>query len=87
VLYDKETGTLWYPENDGLLGIQGVFFQRRLPKLKSNDTQWSTWVKSNPSTRLMKYASVQIPQTLKVLICRVDLIDRHEDANHGECWR
>ena len=54
VLYDKETGTLWYPENDGLLGIQGVFFQRRLPKLKSNDTQWSTWVKSNPSTRLMK---------------------------------
>jgi hypothetical protein len=54
VLYDKETGTLWYPNKEGLLGIQGVFFQRRLPRLNSTDTRWSTGVKKNPSTRLMK---------------------------------
>ena len=54
VLYDQETGTLWYPDKDGLLGIQGKYFQRRLPRLESKDTRWSTWVKSNPSTRLMK---------------------------------
>lgn len=54
VLYDKETGTLWYPKKDGLLGIQGDLFQKTLPKLKSEDTRWSTWVKINPSTRLMK---------------------------------
>ena len=68
MLYDKETGTLWYPENNGLLGIQGVFFQRRLPKLKSNDT-----VFMNRDT----YASIS----------PASLIDRHEDANHGECWK
>ncbi|WP_372682807.1 DUF3179 domain-containing (seleno)protein [Desulfosarcina sp.] len=54
VLYDQETGTLWYPDKDGLLGIQGKYFQRHLPRLESTDTRWSTWVKSNPSTRLMK---------------------------------
>jgi hypothetical protein len=54
VLYDKETGTLWYPKKDGLMGIQGLFFQRRLPKIGSNDTKWSKWVKKYPSTKLMK---------------------------------
>jgi hypothetical protein len=54
VLNDQETGTLWYPDKDGLLGIQGKYFQRRLPRLESTDARWSTWVKSNPSTRLMK---------------------------------
>jgi hypothetical protein len=54
VLYDKETGSLWYPKKDGLMGIQGVFFQRELPKVKSTDTRWSKWKKENPSTKLMK---------------------------------
>lgn len=26
VLYDKETGSLWYPGKKGLMGIQGVYF-------------------------------------------------------------
>ncbi len=54
VLVDRETGTLWYPEKGGLMGIQGVHFKRRLPQVKSKDTHWSTWVEANPSTRLMK---------------------------------
>ncbi len=36
MLYDKETGTLWFPENNGLLGIQGVYLQDGLPQLKSS---------------------------------------------------
>ena len=54
VLYDKETGTLWYPKNKGLMGIQGVYFKRWLPELASTDTGWSKWKKVNPTTRLMK---------------------------------
>jgi hypothetical protein len=54
VLYDRETQTLWYPRKDGLMGIQGVFFQRVLPKVNSKDTDWSKWKKEYPSTKLMK---------------------------------
>lgn len=54
VLYDKETGTLWYPDEDGLAGIQGPYFGRRLPKLDSSDTRWGGWLKENPDTKLMK---------------------------------
>jgi len=54
VLYDKETGTLWYPDKKGLMGIQGVYFQRRLPEIKSKDTSWSRWKKAHPTSRLMK---------------------------------
>jgi len=41
VLYDRETGTLWYPKKGGLMGIQGEYFKRWLPHVKSNDTQWA----------------------------------------------
>jgi len=54
VLYDKETGTLWYPYAKGLMGIQGVYFQRWLPKISSVDTSWRDWARKHPSTRLMK---------------------------------
>jgi len=54
VLYDKETGSLWYPKKGGLVGIQGVYFERRLPEVKSTDTRWSKWQKKYPSTKLMK---------------------------------
>lgn len=54
VLYDRETGTLWYPGKGGLMGIQGVHFKRWLPHVTSKDTQWSKWVKANPATKLMK---------------------------------
>jgi hypothetical protein len=54
VLYDKETGTLWYPYRKGLMGIQGVHFKRWLPKIRSVDTKLSEWVERHPDTKLMK---------------------------------
>lgn len=54
VLYDKETGSLWYPYKAGLMGIQGEHFEKWLPKLESTDTNWAKWKKANPSTKLMK---------------------------------
>jgi hypothetical protein len=54
VLYDKESGSLWYPYEQGLMGIQGVYFKRWLPMLSSEDTQWQDWVKKHPDSRIMK---------------------------------
>jgi hypothetical protein len=54
VLYDRETGSLWYPYEDGLMGIQGIYFKRRLPKLQSEDTNWQNWKKKHPQSRIMK---------------------------------
>jgi hypothetical protein len=54
VLYDKETGTLWYPQGNSLMGIQGKFFKKRLPMLESTDTNFHKWVQQNPTTRVMK---------------------------------
>jgi len=31
VLYDRQTNSLWYPYEKGLMGIQGVYFKRWLP--------------------------------------------------------
>ncbi len=54
VLYDQETGTLWYPDRKGLKGIQGTYFKEHLPMIKSVDTKLHKWVKSNPATKLIK---------------------------------
>ena len=54
VLYDRETGTLWYPQGKSLMGIQGKYFQRRLPMLESTDTKFSKWVQANPATKVMQ---------------------------------
>jgi len=54
VLYDKETGSLWYPDKDGLRGIQGVYFKRRLPMLDFEDTRWDKWQKKHPQSRIMR---------------------------------
>jgi len=54
VLYDNETGTLWYPYSKGLMGIQGVYFQRWLPKISSADTTWRDWERKYPSSKIMK---------------------------------
>jgi hypothetical protein len=53
VLYDLETGSLWYPYEEGLMGIQGVYFQRWLPKIPSIDTTWQDWTRNYPSSKLM----------------------------------
>ena len=54
VLYDKETETLWYPFAKGLMGIQGVYFQRWLPKVESADTRWEDWKTQHPGSRVLR---------------------------------
>ena len=54
VLYDKESGTLWYPDRKGLKGIQGKYFGRFLPKLPSYDTRWGDWINSYHNTKILK---------------------------------
>ena len=54
VLYDKETGTLWYPYKKGLMGIQGKYFKRWLPMIASKDTKWNDWIKIYPDSKILK---------------------------------
>jgi hypothetical protein len=54
VLYDKETGTLWYPYRKGLMGIQGPYFKQWLPKIASQDTRWDQWAKKHPTTQILR---------------------------------
>jgi hypothetical protein len=42
-LYDKETGSLWYSGDKGLLGIQGVNFQWWFPEIGSGRDVWRHW--------------------------------------------
>ena len=53
VLYDKETKTLWYPYEKGLMGIQGKHFKKWLPEVESQYTKWRKWKKSYPDTRVL----------------------------------
>jgi hypothetical protein len=53
VLYDRETGTLWYPYRKGLMGIQGEYFKQWLPKLSSTDTSWKKWFKKFPDSKIL----------------------------------
>ena len=54
VLYDKETGSLWYPYEGGLMSIQGQYFKQWLPIVDSEDTNWGKWVKQNLDTSVLK---------------------------------
>jgi hypothetical protein len=54
VLYDRETGSLWYPFDDGLMSIQGFYFKRRLPMISSEDTRWKDWVEKHPNSKILK---------------------------------
>jgi len=54
VLYDKETGSLWFPDDDGLVSIQGEYFQRRLPKVLFEETIWKEWSKKHPESKILK---------------------------------
>ena len=57
VLYDYETGTLWYPLSGtrGLTGIAGPHQDRFLPELRSTRTYWSEWRQAHPDTKFMHY--------------------------------
>ena len=54
VLYDRETGSLWYPFEKRLMSIQGVYFKRWLPAISSADTRWKDWVEKHPESKLME---------------------------------
>ncbi|MBT8374804.1 MAG: DUF3179 domain-containing protein [Deltaproteobacteria bacterium] len=54
VLYDRESGTLWYPYKKGLMGIQGKYFKRWLVKIPSDDTLWNKWKKKYPDSMILK---------------------------------
>ena len=53
VLYDRETGSLWYPHENGLMGIQGVYFKKYLSRLASDDTHWQEWKARYPESKIM----------------------------------
>lgn len=53
VLYDRETKTLWYPYKKGLMGIQGKYFKRWLPKVSSRDTTWGKWYDEHPGSKVL----------------------------------
>lgn len=54
VLYDKESGSLWFPDEEGLVSIQGKYFLRRLPKVFFEDTEWGDWLKEYPESKILK---------------------------------
>ncbi len=54
VLYDKETGSLWFPDDGGLLAIQGKYFGQRLAKVLFEDTVWSKWSEEHPDSKILK---------------------------------
>ena len=54
VLYDRETGTMWYPYRKGLWGIQGEYLRRWLPKLRSDDTAWKKWQRKHPGSEILR---------------------------------
>ena len=54
VLYDKETETLWYPYEKGLMGIQGEYFKRWLPIVDAADTSWEAWKTQHPESRVLR---------------------------------
>ena len=54
VLYDKETETLWYPYEKGLMGIQGYYFKRWLPLVESADTRWEAWKAQHPTSQVLR---------------------------------
>ncbi len=54
VLYDKESGSLWYPYQKGLMGIQGKYFKKWLPLIPSRDTDWKSWKKNHPDSRILE---------------------------------
>ena len=45
---------MWYPYRKGLMGIQGPFYKRWLPKMSSTDTQWKEWKKQHPDSKILK---------------------------------
>jgi len=54
VLYDRESGTLWYPVKQELNGIQGKYFGRILAQMESEDTRWHDWHAKHADSQVLK---------------------------------
>jgi hypothetical protein len=54
VLYDRETGSLWYPYENGLMSIQGKYFKEWLAEIPSEDVRWGEWIKRHPDSSILK---------------------------------
>ncbi|WP_367888786.1 DUF3179 domain-containing (seleno)protein [Desulfoluna spongiiphila] len=52
VLYDKESGSLWYPEEKGLKAIQGHHLGKTLQEIAHEDTSWHLWQQAHPKSLL-----------------------------------
>jgi hypothetical protein len=56
VLYDRETGSLWYPypEDGGLRAIAGPLEGRVLESQRGTSTSWADWVRDHPGSLLLE---------------------------------
>lgn len=54
VLYDRETESLWYPDENSLRAISGPLFGKRLPELPSKDTSWSRWSTEHAESKILE---------------------------------
>lgn len=56
VLYDRETGTLWYPypEDGGLRAIAGPLEGRVLKSRRGTSTSWADWSRAHPDSLLLE---------------------------------
>ena len=59
VLWDHETGSLWYPDvfsgaTNRLLCIGGEHRGRRLPPFPAEIVRWNVWVDSHSDTRILR---------------------------------
>ena len=57
ILYDYETGSLWYPISawNGLTCINGEFANQSLHEIPSKVVEWNTCKAENPHTKFLKY--------------------------------
>jgi hypothetical protein len=56
VLYDRETGSLWfpYPEDGGLRAIAGPLENRVLKAQRGTAASWEDWSRDHPGTLVLK---------------------------------
>lgn len=56
VLYDRETGSLWYPYPDdgGLRAIAGPLEGRVLKAQRGTSASWADWSRDHPDTLVLK---------------------------------
>ena len=54
IVFDRETGTLWYPYEKRLMAIQGKYFKRWLPEISSKTMRWKEWINKYSKSAILK---------------------------------